>query len=699
MGHARRRLHRKILTVLMAAALAAAGLVLGTSLRADAAVTCEVTYTTNTWGSGSGGFTASIAIKNTGDPLSNWTLTFTFPGSQQITQGWSANWTQSGPRVTARNPAWGGTIATGGSFIIGFNGSWTGSNPPPTDFAINGVPCRVILIPSPTPTVSPSPSSSPTPPPLRILVTPSTLTVPEGGQASVQMRLSQRPTRDIIVGTARVQGDTDLAGSGPLTFTPDNWDTPQHFVVTAAEDADTTNGQATFDSRSSQITGSSAFLWTAIEQDNDTPGPTASPDVPVDNPFAGVTGYVNPDWVASVEGSAVTAGGAAAERMRRLKTVPTAIWLDRIAKVTGGAGVTRGLEAHLDAALAQNAGYVTLVLYNLPDKDCLSLVSGAELHAAYDGLNRYKTEYIDAITAIISQAKYARLRIATVIEPRSLTALITGIHAESCRQVMAASAYVSGIRYALDRFSPLPNVYTYLDAGHSGWIGWESNFGALADLITTTVRGTASGVSSVDGIATNVAEYVPTEEPFLPDSSLVVGGSPLRSSTFFEWNPYFDERDYATAMRDALVQRGLSSSVGAVIDTSRNGWGGADRPASVSTSGDLNTYADESRLDRRPYRFSWCNQKGAGVGARPVAHPFPGVDALLWVKPPGESDGPGGPLLPPESDRLFDRMCDPSATNRFKPTVSTNAMPDAPLFGVWHHDQFAMLVNNAYPVP
>ncbi|WP_347625990.1 glycoside hydrolase family 6 protein [Sphaerisporangium sp. B11E5] len=511
------------------------------------------------------------------------------------------------------------------------------------------------------------------------------------------MRLSARPSRDTIVGTARVQGDTDLVGSTPLTFTPDNWDVPQNFVVTAAEDSDTDSGRATFDSRSSQISGSSAVLWTAVEQDNDT-----TPGVPVDNPFAGVSGYVNPDWTANVESSAVTAGGTAAERMRRLKTVPTAVWLDRIAKVTGGSGVTRNLEAHLDAAVAQGAGYVTLVLYNLPDKDCLSLVSPAELHAQENGLNRYKTEFIDPIVSVISQAKYAGLRIATVVEPRSLASLITGVHYISCEQVVQSGAYLSGLRYALDRLAPLPNVYTYLDAGHAGWIGWDANFAAMASLITDVVRGTTQGAASLDGIATNVADYIPTEEPYLPDPYLMIGGAPVRSATFYEWNPYFDERDYATAMRNALIQRGLSSTIGAVIDTSRNGWGGPDRPGSGGggEGGDnLNDYVDRSRLDRRPYRFSWCNQKGAGIGARPVASPFSGVDALLWIKPPGESDGAGGPLMPPGSSRLVDRMCDPYENNRFNPSVPTNALPNAPMYGDWHHDQFAMLVENAFPAP
>ncbi|MEU4535930.1 cellulose binding domain-containing protein [Streptosporangium sp. NPDC023825] len=256
----------RVLTSAAATALLAAGAVIGgTATSADAAIGCAVTYTSHTWGSSSGGFTAFIDITNTGEPLSGWALTFTFPSTQRITGGFSAQWSQSGQRVTARNPAWGGSIGSGRTFGIGFNGTWTGGNPPPTDFALNGVPCTVKLVPSPTP----SPSPSPSPPRLRILISPSDLTVPEGGTASVQVRLSQRPPGNVVVGTARVSGDTDLSAGPPLTFTPDNWDVPQPLTVTAAEDDDAVNGSATFDSRSSQITGSSAFLWEAVEQDND----------------------------------------------------------------------------------------------------------------------------------------------------------------------------------------------------------------------------------------------------------------------------------------------------------------------------------------------------------------------------------------------------------------------------------------------
>ncbi|MEV4218947.1 glycoside hydrolase family 48 protein [Nonomuraea sp. NPDC049725] len=142
---------RPFLTRLARRLSAAAALVLVASTTtvlaqtpASAAVACEVTYTANQWNSGSnqGGFTASVAIKNLGDPLTNWTLTFDFPTTgQKYDQGWSATWSQSGTRVTAKNMPWNGALATGASTSIGFNGSWTGSNPAPTSFAINGTTC------------------------------------------------------------------------------------------------------------------------------------------------------------------------------------------------------------------------------------------------------------------------------------------------------------------------------------------------------------------------------------------------------------------------------------------------------------------------------------------------------------------------------------------------------------------------------
>jgi len=101
---------------------------------------CTVTYAvSNQW---PGGFTAAVTIANTGtSAISSWSLKFTWPGSQSIAQGWSANWTQSGTQVTATNLSWNGSLAPGQSTQIGFNGNWSGSNPNPTAFTLNGSTC------------------------------------------------------------------------------------------------------------------------------------------------------------------------------------------------------------------------------------------------------------------------------------------------------------------------------------------------------------------------------------------------------------------------------------------------------------------------------------------------------------------------------------------------------------------------------
>lgn len=119
-------------------ALVAGGMVGVPVGMAYAATSCDVVYTTNDWDTG---FTANVTINNLGDPLTSWSLGFTFPGNQRVTQGWSANWTQSGANVTATNMPWNGNIPTGGSVSIGFNGSYSGTNAKPTSFTINGVTC------------------------------------------------------------------------------------------------------------------------------------------------------------------------------------------------------------------------------------------------------------------------------------------------------------------------------------------------------------------------------------------------------------------------------------------------------------------------------------------------------------------------------------------------------------------------------
>ncbi|GAB2583452.1 hypothetical protein Aab01nite_84780 [Paractinoplanes abujensis] len=145
----------------LAAVLAATGIAVATG-PAQAATGCSVRYTvTSQW---QGGFGADVAVTNLGDPVHGWTLTWAYGAGQQITQAWNATVTQSGSQVTARNASYNGTIATGATVSFGFNGSWTGSNPAPTGFAVNGVTCGGGTTPTTPPTTPPTTTPPTTPP-------------------------------------------------------------------------------------------------------------------------------------------------------------------------------------------------------------------------------------------------------------------------------------------------------------------------------------------------------------------------------------------------------------------------------------------------------------------------------------------------------------------------------------------------------
>jgi hypothetical protein len=149
------------------AVLATAGVAVaagGTTLvatPANAAAGCNVTYTVgNQW---QGGFQGSLAVTNLGDPLTSWTVAFTFPdANQKVTQGWNGKWTQAAAKVMITNETWNGNLGTNTTVSPGFVGSWSGSNPIPTSFTLNGTTCTGSVT-SPSPSASsPTPSTSPT---------------------------------------------------------------------------------------------------------------------------------------------------------------------------------------------------------------------------------------------------------------------------------------------------------------------------------------------------------------------------------------------------------------------------------------------------------------------------------------------------------------------------------------------------------
>ena len=99
----------------------------------------------NQW---SGGFGASLTITNTGTTsINGWSLQFSFPNGQTITQLWNGSYTQSGANVTITSLSYNGSISPGQqvSSEPGFNGTWNNiANTAPTSFTLNGSSCTVV---------------------------------------------------------------------------------------------------------------------------------------------------------------------------------------------------------------------------------------------------------------------------------------------------------------------------------------------------------------------------------------------------------------------------------------------------------------------------------------------------------------------------------------------------------------------------
>jgi cellulose 1,4-beta-cellobiosidase len=344
------------------------------------------------------------------------------------------------------------------------------------------------------------------------------------------------------------------------------------------------------------------------------------------NPFAGARLYTNPDFTRTIDTLAEKTPAQAAA-LHKLAAQPTAVWLDSVKRLPS---VTR----HLDEARRQQA-VPAFVVYDLPGRDCAAKASSGEFSIKDEG--RYQKEFIDPIAAAF-RARPSQ-PVAVILEPDSLANLATNLGIEGC--AAAEGAYRRGIAYAISKLS-LPNVSIYLDAAHGGWLGWKRNRTKIVTIFKG-VLDAAGGADKIRGFAVNVSNYRPTK---------VVGGR--RGSPN---DPGPDELSYVEDLRQALSEVGIHDK-GFVIDTGRNGKLG------IPTNG-----------------ANWCNVAHAGLGERPSVTPVPGIDAYLWIKTPGQSDGVADPRAP-----RFDSNC-----------ASAEALPGAPEAGELFAPYLLELVKNANP--
>jgi len=87
-------------------------------------------------GSWPGGFQGQVTVTAGSTPINGWTVTWTFPDGQTITQLWSGAYTQSGTAVTVTNASYNGALAAGAATTFGFLANLTGANGVPSSLTV-----------------------------------------------------------------------------------------------------------------------------------------------------------------------------------------------------------------------------------------------------------------------------------------------------------------------------------------------------------------------------------------------------------------------------------------------------------------------------------------------------------------------------------------------------------------------------------
>ncbi|KUO05144.1 cellulase family glycosylhydrolase [Streptomyces caeruleatus] len=116
------------------------GTVAVTTSSGGSSASCAVAYrVSNEW---PGGFQGEVVIRNTGDSaINSWTLRWTFPDSQRVSNLWGGTATQSGADVSVASASYTATIAPAGSVTLGFTATKGSTNPSPAAFTLNESAC------------------------------------------------------------------------------------------------------------------------------------------------------------------------------------------------------------------------------------------------------------------------------------------------------------------------------------------------------------------------------------------------------------------------------------------------------------------------------------------------------------------------------------------------------------------------------
>ncbi|MFH9403825.1 glycoside hydrolase family 6 protein [Streptomyces sp. NPDC017638] len=271
-----------------------------------------------------------------------------------------------------------------------------------------------------------------------------------------------------------------------------------------------------------------------------------------------------------------------------------------------------------------------LVAYDIPGRDCTQYSSGGAANSA-----AYR-QWIDAFAAGIGDGKAV-----VVVEPDGLALLPKDCGAATDPTGDLTAARVADLAYAVRTLKARPGTAVYLDAGNVQW----RSVGDMAQRLQD------AGVGHSDGFALNVSNTHPTEHnarygTWVAKCLWFATEGPEWARGHADWcaGQYYS----SAAPNDGVPGNSVSST-----DPATWRWTDAwfDQNVGTPPAGALSHFViDTSRNGRgawspEPGKYSgdpeaWCNAPGRGLGPRPTADTgVPLVDAYLWIKVPGESDG------------------------------------------------------------
>ena len=315
-----------------------------------------------------------------------------------------------------------------------------------------------------------------------------------------------------------------------------------------------------------------------------------------------------------------------------MESTPRAVWIDG-----GSPNSARVLALTTVNRAAGKNQMPVLSLYNIPGRDCSGFSAGGATDlASYEA-------WINGVAAGIGDKPAI-----VILEPDSLGLLPQ----TNCGSTTFTDAdRFAELNYAVDRLGALGATRVYLDGTHSAWL----NTGDLAQRLVQ------AGVQRAAGFFLNVSNYqYASNEAFYGTwiSDCITYATEVSPGNYAGCpNQYWDGGPATnwtgTALSPYQLWQDSAPFSGNAADLSWNTVGIDSRWASLlgTTQPTTHFVVDTSRDGNGPWQFApkypssgiaqdWCNPPGRGVGTRPTASTGnPLLDAFLWVKVPGESDG------------------------------------------------------------